>query len=403
MAESHASGLLDGVELWDGHEHRGRVRIRWSDGIVEVVESGASTTGEALSVIPGLVDTHVHLDVPVADGRPADLGWGTVTGQAEQSLHVLGNALRFAQNGVTTLRDMWSHAPQFAAARALRERVLPGPRLLANGPVGMTAGHGDLFTPHGVSDRPPTADGVDECRRLVRRWARDGADGIKIYTSGGILSMGDEVGWRNHTLAETEAIIDEAHALGKRVGAHALNAEGIDIALAVGVDSIQHGTGLLPRHVDELLARALPIAPTLLVHESILRDTDPRREEARRQTAPIVAHRDENFAAAASRGVRFVLGTDANGRLVPYDGAQEELRRMRDLFGWSDERALIAGTSDAAASLGLGDVTGTVAAGYSADLLIVRGRPWEDLGALTTDRLVAVVARGRVLSGVLPG
>jgi imidazolonepropionase-like amidohydrolase len=381
------------------------VRLSWRDGAVEAIEGApgsAAMSGSGLSVIPGLVDTHVHLDVPVADAGPADLGWGAVTSPEEQALHVVGNALRFAEHGVTTLRDMWSHGPQFAAARALRDGVVPGPRLLAYGPVGMTAGHGDLFTPRGVTERPPTADGVDECRRLVRRWAREGADGVKIYTSGGILSLGDEVGWRNHTRAETDAIVDEAHALGKRVGAHALSAEGIDIALAVGVDSIEHGTGLLPRHVDELMARELPVAPTLLVHEAILHDTDPRRDVAREQTRPIVAHRDENLAAAATRGVRFVLGTDANGRLVPYDGAQHELRRMRDLFGWSDERALVAGTSDAAASLGLGDAVGMLAPGRSADLLLVRGRPWERLDELTTDRIVAVVSRGRVLSGVLP-
>lgn len=401
MTESLASGSFDGVDLWDGRGYRGNVQLSWSDGRIAAVSSSKSAARNGLSVIPGLVDTHVHLDVPVADAGPADLGWGTITPQAEQSLHVVGNALRFARQGVTTLRDMWSSAPQFAAARAFRGGVIAGPRLLANGPVGMTGGHGDLFTPRGVADRPPVADGVDECRRLVRRWARDGADGIKIYTSGGILSLGDEVGWRNHTRAETEAIVDEAHALGKLVGAHALSADGIDIALAVGVDSIEHATGILPRHFAELKARNIPVAPTLVVHEAILADTDPRRAEARAQTAPIVEHRDENFAAAAAAGVRFVLGTDANGRLVPYDGAHAELRRMQQLFGWSAERTLIAGTSDAADSLRLGSTTGTIAAGLSADFLVVRGEPWLDLADLTSDRIVAVVARGRLLSGSL--
>jgi imidazolonepropionase-like amidohydrolase len=402
MVLSPISGTLEHVDLWDGRTHRGNVRITWHDGVITAVEPTGDDAPSGFSLIPGLVDTHVHLDVPVASAGTADLSWATITPQAEQALHVAGNAQQFARHGVTTLRDMWSSAPQFAAVRAFRDGVLAGPRLLANGPVGMTGGHGDLFTPPGVTDRPPVADGVDECRRLVRRWARDGADGIKIYTSGGILSLGDEVGWRNHTRAETETIVDEAHALGKKVGAHALSAEGIDIALAVGVDSIEHGTGLLPRHIADLVQRQLPIAPTLIVHEAILAGSDPRRAEARAQTAPIVEHRDTNFAAAAAAGVRFVLGTDANGRLVPYDGAQRELRRMRELFGWTAERTLVAGTSDAADSLGLGTTTGTLAPGFSADFLLVRGRPWLDLDDLQTDNIEAVVARGRVLDGSLP-
>lgn len=399
MTDETRDGQLDGIELWDGHRARGVARISWVDGRFDVVESGRPADRTDLSVIPGIVDTHVHLDVPVAEAGPSGLGWTSTTSEAEQALHVLGNALRFARSGVTTLRDMWSHEPQFAAARALREGVVPGPRLVTFGPVAMTGGHGDLFVPRAVRDRPATADGT---RRLVRRWARDGADGIKIYTSGGILSVGDEVGWRNHTRAETDAIVDEAHALGKRVAAHALSAEGIDVALAVGVDSIEHGTGLLARHIDDLVARALPVAPTLLVHETILAQEDPAGAAVRAQTRAVVTTRDEAFSAAAEAGVRFVLGTDANGRLVPYGGPLDELRRMQELFSWSAERSLVAGTSDAAAAIGLSGTAGTVAVGASADLLVVRGRPWEDLGALQADRIVAVVAQGRLLAGAIP-
>lgn len=402
MADATYAGELDGIDVWDGRTARGPARISWANGRFNVFETDRPAAHAGLSVVPGIVDTHVHLDVPVAGSGLTGLGWTSTTSEAEQTLHVLGNALRFARSGVTTLRDMWSHEPQFAAARALREGVVPGPRLLAFGPVGMTGGHGDLFVPRAVRDRPATADGVDECRRLVRHWARDGADGIKIYTSCGILSMGDEVGWRNHTRAETEAIVDEAHALGKRVAAHALSAAGIDVALAVGVDSIEHGTGLLRRHFEDLVARDLPVAPTLLVHETILADDDPTREDARAQTRAVVGTRDGAFRAAARAGVRFVLGTDANGRLVPYDGVSHELRRMQDLFSWSAERTLVAGTSDAAASIGLDGVAGTIATGASADLLVVRGHPWDDLDVLRPDRILAVVAQGHVLAGALP-
>lgn len=119
--------------------------------------------------------------------------------------------------------------------------MVAGPRLLAYGPVGMTAGHGDLFTPPMLKERPPVADGPVECRRLVRQWVRAGALGIKVYTSGGILSVGDHVGWRNHTVEELVATLDEAHALGRPGAAHTHTTEGLTMALAAGVDSIEHG------------------------------------------------------------------------------------------------------------------------------------------------------------------
>ncbi len=106
--------------------------------------------------------------------------------------------------------------------------ILDAARVVASGFVGMTGGHGDLFTPSAIMQRPwKTADGVDECRSLVREYARDGVDLIKICTSGGVLSIGDEAEWRNYTQGETDAIVEEAHALGKRVAAHAHTRSGI--------------------------------------------------------------------------------------------------------------------------------------------------------------------------------
>jgi imidazolonepropionase-like amidohydrolase len=398
-------GALDGIALWDGIADRGPSRLAWHDGVLDRVEPAAADARLAgLSAIPGLVDTHVHFDTHVAEpGVPQDRSWPQTTSEAEQTLHVVGNALRFAASGVTTARDLAASEIQLAVGRAFDEGVVDGPRLLGHGPVGMTAGHGDLFTPRAVRDRPPVADGVDECRRLVRSWARAGAHGIKIYTSGGILSMGDQVGWRNHTRAEVDAILDEAHALGLPVAAHTHSAEGLDLALEIGVDSIEHGTGIEERHHATLVARRLPVAPTLTVHDVILAGTDPRGAAAREKAARAMARRDPAFRAAADAGVRFVLGTDANGHLVPVGGQWAELRRMAELFGWDAERALISGTSDAADAVGLGSTVGRIAPGYGADLVIMRGEPWRSVGDLRAEQVVAVVARGRVIAGELPG
>ena len=330
-----------------------------------------------LCVVPGLVDTHVHL-VGHAGPGPADFfTWPLTTTREEQVLHGLAHAQRALRQGVTTLRDLAGDEAQIALRRAFDQSLMDGPRLVVHCVVGMTAGHCDLFTPPAAAQRRPTADGADECRRLVRTWARAGADGIKITTSGGVLSMGDRSEWRNYTRAEVQAIVDEAHALALPVAAHAHSAAGIQVALDEGVDSIEHGT---------------------------LMTADQARQAAAQGTAALlVAERDKLLRHAAGLGVRFVLGTDANGHHVAFGDQMAEVRRMGEVLGLSPEQALQAATSQAAAVVGLGAVVGTIAPGFGADLLVMRGRPWLDAADLRTDQLVAVVSRGRLVAGALPG
>jgi imidazolonepropionase-like amidohydrolase len=392
---------LDGFTLWDGERDRGPVRIRWSGDRIEAVDP-APGRHQGLAVIPGLVDTHVHLDTNAVTGAGPGDAWPLVTPPEEQAVHVLGHALRFAAGGVTTLRDLAASPVQIAVGRALDEGAVPGPRLLAFGPVGMTAGHGDLFTPPRFRDRPPVADSPDQCRALVRTWAREGANGIKIYTSGGVLSMGDQVRWRNQTRAEIAATVDEAHALGMLVAAHSHTAEGIDIALAEGADSIEHATGLTAAQFGPLVAGRIPVAPTLLINDILAAGGPGVRPEAQRKAAAIVSGRAAALRAAGEAGVRFVLGTDANGRFVRHGGQLLELRRMSEAFGWSAERTLAAATSDAAAAIGLGGSIGRVAPGFAPDLVIVSGRPWLDLEELTAENIVAVICRGQLVSGRVP-
>ena len=352
--------------------------------------------------MPGLIDTHVHL-VGYAGAGQADFStWPLVTTREEQVLHGVAHAQRALQAGVTTLRDMAGGNAQLALRRAFDQGLLEGPRLLVHCAVGMTAGHFDLFTPPGVAQRPPTADGEDACRALVRTWARAGADGIKIATSGGVLSMGDRSEWRNYTRAEIRAIVDEAHALSLPVAAHAHSAAGIEVALDEGADSIEHGTLMTASQASKAAAKGTTVAPTLLINEVIAGGRVPVAEEAKRKAALLVAERDRLLRAAAATGVRFVLGTDANGHHVAFGDQMAEVGRMREVLDLSPEQALRSATSWAAGAVGLGDVVGTIAAGFAPDFLVVRGRPWESGPDLSREALVAVVSRGRVVAGELP-
>ncbi|WP_165368142.1 amidohydrolase family protein [Phytoactinopolyspora endophytica] len=397
---------LSGIRVWDGSGDAGLSTLSWDDGCITGLEPSGDDPWPELAIVPGLVDTHVHMLGHAGErGDPAGrdtFTWPLVSTREEQVLHVAANAQKAMRHGVTTLRDLAADEAQAAVGRVFDQGHLSGPRVLASGGVGMTAGHLDLFTPPAVRERPPTADSPAECRRLVRTWARAGLTGIKVYTSGGVLSIGDQVGWRNHTLEELHATVDEAHALGMLVAAHAHSAEGIRIALEIGADSIEHGTEMTPDVAAMLAERRVPVAPTLLINEMIARAEVPVAPEAQQAAAELVAARDEAFRDAARAGVRFVLGTDASGYFVEFGDQWDELRRMADVFDTGPEAVLRAATSDAADSIGLGAVTGRIAPGLGADFVVMRGRPWERVRDLSADSIVAVVCRGRVVAGALP-
>ncbi|MBT0768458.1 amidohydrolase family protein [Kineosporia sp. J2-2] len=400
-----AAGHLTGLPVWDGTRDLGPADVSWSaDGTLTAVAPVAPATaaaGTGLTVIPGLIDTHVHLVGNASAARADFLGWPLVTRPEERTLHGLAQAQRALRGGVTTVRDLSADDIQFSLRRALEQDVVTGPRVLAFGMVSMTGGHGDLFTPAAVRERPPVADGPDACRALVRHWARSGADGIKIATSGGVLSVGDKHSWRNHTPAEIAAIVDEAHALGLRVAAHAHTAEGVRVALEHGADSIEHGTLITAGQAERAAAAGVTLAPTLLINDRIAAGTGVTPEQ-QHKAAELVGRRDAALRAAEEAGLEIVLGTDANGYHVRFGDQMDEVRAMAGLFGWSAGRALEAATSRAASAVGLDGVTGSLRAGLCADLLVVRGRPAHDLADLRPENLVAVVSRGRVVAGQLP-
>ena len=396
---------LVGVELFDGVTSRGPSTIRWeiegADARFSAVDASLGGSRPRFAVIPGLIDTHVHLVGNAGPGSPDFLTWPLVTRPEEQVLHALANARKALAVGVTTLRDLAANDVQFSLRRAIDAGVVEGPRLQAFGMVGMTAGHADMFTPAAIALRPPTADGPDECRKLVRHFARAGADGIKIATSGGVLSVGDKSTWRNYTREEIAAIVDEAHALGMRVAAHAHTEDGIRIALETGVDSLEHATLISAQLAVMAVAMGVTVAPTILINDVIASGRAGVSAEQSAKARELVVLRDALLRDAAQLGVDFVLGTDANGHHVAFGDQLAEVRRMAELFDWTAERALESATSRAAAAIGRGSDLGRVAPGYLADFVVLDSRPADDLAGLAAEHIVAVVSRGRVVAGSL--
>jgi imidazolonepropionase-like amidohydrolase len=352
------------------------------------------------TVLPGLIDAHVHLRSYAGTEHSDFYLWGQSTFVEEQILHAAANARRALQAGFTTLRDCAGARVEIAVKHAADQQLLDSARVIVAGFVGMTGGHGDLFAPPAMRERPfVTADGPDECRKLVRAYARDGVDWIKICTSGGVLSLGDESDWRNYTLEEICVIVDEAHALGKRVAAHAHTRAGIRQALDGGVDSIEHGSSMDAELIRRILDQGTWVCPTLAVSEQISAHGRERGlpEAVLAKNALVRDSRLESHKAAVAAGVRLFLGTDTSS-ILPFGHHAWELELLVSLLGVEPMRALQMGTRDAAEAIGLGSKCGVLEAGRWADVLVVHGDPLVDIRLLQrAESILAVFRDGRLL------
>lgn len=352
------------------------------------------------TLLPGLIDGHVHLRAYAGTDHSDFYLWSQSTFYEEQVLHAAKNARVALEAGVTTVRDAAGARLEVALKHATDRQLADGARVLVAGFVGMTGGHGDLFTPPAFDRRPyPTADGPDECRKLVRAYARDGVDWIKICTSGGVLSIGDESDWRNYTLEEVRTIVDEAHAIGKRVAAHAHTFNGVRQALDGGVDSIEHGSALDADLIKRMLDQGTWLCPTLAVSEQIHEIGAQRGlpAAALRKNELVRTSRTESARAAAVAGVRMLMGTDTSS-ILPFGRHAWELELMTTLLDVSPMRALQIATREAAEALGLAGKTGVLEPGRWADVLVVDGDPLADIRVLQQRECIQGVFRdGRLL------
>jgi imidazolonepropionase-like amidohydrolase len=390
--------VLDGT----GRAPRQATVVLRGDAIVSV-DADAAIPADAtrfdvsgVTVMPGLIDGHVHLRSYAGAGRSDFHLWAVTTFIEEQTLHAAANARKALLAGVTTVRDMAGGRPEVAVKHVVADGLLDGARVVASGFVGMTAGHGDLFCPPAVHPRPwPTVDGVDACRRLVREYARDGVDLIKICTSGGVLSLGDEADWRNFTADETAAVVDEAHALGKRVAAHAHSRPGIAQALAAGVDTLEHGSSLDDALIEQMRRQGTWLCPTLSINEYILTHGEARGIAAAslaKARALRQGHLD-GVRKAHAAGVRIFAGTDSSSTLA-FGAHAGELELLQRHAGLTAMEAVLAATRDAADALGLGSRTGTLEPGKWGDVIVVDGDPLADLAILRRQERIRAVFRG---------
>jgi imidazolonepropionase-like amidohydrolase len=330
--------------------------------------------GAGKTLLPGLIDTHVHLQFDGGSDFEQESKELTRAGFAAVKATV--NAKRHLDAGVTTVRDLGGMGgASVDVARAVAAGLVPGPRVLAAGhALTVTGGHG-----HNVAFAREV-DGVDATRRAVREEIRHGATAIKLIATGGVLTPGIPASFTAFTPEELEAAVREAHQRDHPVAAHAIGAEGIRAAVLAGVDSIEHCNQLTPATAREMVARGTFRSPTICAIRGILDHEGEVPAYAVEKARGIEEDSKASHRTALAAGVRHVCGTDAGTPFNPHGNAAQEIEHMVD-WGMRPLEALRAATANGAELLRLTD-TGTIEPGKRADLLLVDGDPIDDPAVL---------------------
>jgi len=360
-----------------------------------------------MTVLPGLIDCHDHMA-----NHKYDLAhrWRLDEPQSTRHLRTAAVLKQTLAAGYTTIRDAAGLDAGFK--RAIEEGLIDGPRLVLSlsiiSPIG---GIGDAVSPSGLplddcccipGDPLLPASVVDsqaDVRTVVRRMVRAGADVIKCATTGGASSRPGH-GPRDSAfnLDEMQALVEEAHALDRRVMCHALGGRGLDIAIEAGVDSIEHGTHLdeNPRHLERMAERGIFFVPTLLVYDYHRKSPQPH---VRERAAELYEHHIASIRRALQIGVKVVAGTDAGGHGHPANAGELDCLVRA---GMTPMQAVQAATGWAAECLGQEANLGTIEQGKFADLVVVDGDPLADIAMLKDPARIALVVKdGKIVANRL--
>lgn len=365
---------------------------------VKIPNDAAVIDAEGMTLLPGLIDCHVH----VFGQWGYDLLRGLMTPPSLSLLYAVPNTRATVEAGITTVRDAGG-APA-GVKMAIERGLFPGPRMLVSVTfLSQTGGHGDSMMPCCIDlgdnllpDVPlGVVDGEEAMRAKVREILRAGADWIKLCTSGGVLSSADSPQHAQFTVAEIATAVYEAAAQGKRCLAHAQSNQGIKNAIEAGVASIEHGIYLDDEAIEMMLKRGVYLVPTLVAPQDVLDLAAARPgllpDYAVNKSREVMSAHRASFRRAVEAGVKVAMGTDTG--VGPHGGNARELGLMV-ANGMTPMQAIVASTRTAAELLRLDDRLGVVASGKLADLLLVEGNPLEEIGVLADTERLALVLKG---------
>ena len=360
------------------------------EGVITAVNPSRIPGGEridlpGLTLLPGLIDVHTHLNYEIVPGWDVEpVRWT----QADFALRGVVNARKTLLAGFTSVRDLFAYEfSDVALMRAIDRGWVDGPRMQVSGhALSITGGHCDVtgFAP-GVKEldyRGGIADGVDDVVRAVRYQIKHGASVIKICATAGVLSFEGPVGAQQYSFEELKAAADEAHRHGLKIAAHAHGTEGIIASSEAGIDTIEHASVITKKVAKVLKKNGTAIVPNLYLTQAT--DVDQLPPAIRKKFEDIGPKFFESFRVALDYDLKIVFGTDAG--VYPH-GENAKQFALNVQNGQSPIEAIRGATSVAAEVLGTPD-RGRIAEGLLADLIAVDGNPLEDVSRLEAVQFV---------------
>jgi imidazolonepropionase-like amidohydrolase len=407
----HAQGVvvLKAARMYDGKSDRlvspGLVVIK--GGKIESVGSTASAAGQVIdlgdaTLLPGFIDAHTHLTMQYSSDYDRAQLDGLRKTIPELAIDAAQNAAVTLRAGFTTVRDVGSWDFLDVGLRdAINHGATPGPRMLVSvRALGSRGGHCDFSGGYRFGlfgHEPDISEGIVSgpysAGDAVRFDVKYGADVIKTCATGGVLSLTDSVDAPQLTQDELNAIVDEAHALGRKTAAHAHGATGAKRAIRAGIDSIEHGTFLDDEALEMMKAKGTYYVPTLMAVQGIRETLGTRKFPPAIETKAraAMAGIDSTVRKAIAQNIRIALGTDA--AVYPHGRNAEEFGQLVRL-GMTPVAALRTGTSVTAELLGLSGQTGSLEPGKIADIVAVPGDPVADIHRV--EKVFFVMKDGKV-------
>ncbi|PJI90385.1 amidohydrolase family protein [Sphingomonas koreensis] len=365
--------------------------VRWGSDVRHIDLSGKT-------ILPGLIDMHVHLDANPLYGGYTGLQFT----DSFWAIQGVANARAMLKAGFTTIRNVGSeNYADVGYKQAIEEGLIEGPRIVpAAHALGATGGHCDqtYLPPSFKAKGVAVGDGPQELRVKVREQRKYGAEVIKICATGGVFSRNTEPGQQQLSEKEMRAIADEAHQWGLRVAAHAHGAAGIKAAIRAGVDTIEHVSLVDDEGIRLAVARKQPVWFSMDIFNTDYTQAEGKKngvlEDNLRKDREVAQIQRDNFRKAHAAGVKMVFGTDAG--VMPHGTAAGQFRTMVT-YGMTPLEAIRAATLNAAEALGRSKDVGAIAVGRYGDIVAVDGDPLKDVGVLTAVK--AVIKGGKLVSG----
>lgn len=361
---------------------------------VSIPQGATRIDGRGLTLLPGLIDCHVHLCLGAEPDVVKALEEET---PAETLLKAARSARHTLEAGVTTVRDVGSRDHSiFALKHAIDKGVTPGPRIVGAGlAICMIGGHARFIGQE--------VEGPEQVRKVVREQIEAGAEVIKVIASGGVLTPGTSPDQAQMTLEELRSAVEEAARAGRKVAAHAHGASGMKHAISAGVHSIEHATLMDEETAGLMQSHGVYMVPTLsaLATTAACRRGCGIPDSALEKAKAMTKRHQASFRQAHRRQLLIAMGTDAGTPFNAHGDNAQELERMV-AYGMSPMEAILASTSAAARLIGIADEVGTIARGKEADLLLVEGNPLRKIELLRDrSRILGVMQAGRFVSGPL--